>query len=148
MNGKRALTDDPGFLLSRASGMVARSVSKALAPLDLRVRSYSLLALATEHSEGIAQRQLADIIGLDPSQVVALVDQLEERGLVARTAAPGDRRTKLVTATEAGRQLYDEAHARVTEQDTHHFSQLSPAELEQLVRLLRQLAYPAEPAAG
>ena len=66
----RSLTDGVGFLLARASGLFARAGNAALVPFGLRVRSYSVLLLACEAAEGISQRDLAGVLGLDPSQVV------------------------------------------------------------------------------
>src|SRR3712207_3842868 len=103
------LADDIGFLLSRASGLVVRATNDSLAEVGLRVRPYSVLVLACEHGDGISQRALAAALGLDPCQVVPLVDDLAARGLVRRTPSPDDRRTKLVAATEQGREVRDRA---------------------------------------
>jgi DNA-binding MarR family transcriptional regulator len=99
------LADDLGFLLSRASGQVARATNAALAEYGLRIRQYSVLALACETAEGLSQRELATVLGLDPSQVVLLVDELTIAGLVERQAPEADRRTRIVVATEEGRRL-------------------------------------------
>ena len=96
------LADDLGFLLSRASGQVVRATNAALAEHGLRVRQYSVLALACETAGGLSQRDLATALGLDPSQVVLLVDELVAAGLVERQAAEADRRTRLVVPTPAG----------------------------------------------
>ena len=102
---ERRLTDDIGFLLSRASGLFVRATNAALASYGLRVRSYSVLLLACEATEGVSQRDLAEVLGLDPSQVVLLVDDLAASGLVTREPSVNDRRTRLVSATAAGRTL-------------------------------------------
>src|SRR3954453_7944151 len=86
------LTDDVGFLLTRASGLVVRATNAALADVGLRVRQYSVLVLADDAADGISQRDLAEALGLDPSQVVALVDELAGAGLVERRPSPTDRR--------------------------------------------------------
>jgi DNA-binding MarR family transcriptional regulator len=99
------LVDDIGFLMSRASGLFVRATNAALASYGLRVRSYSVLLLACEATEGVSQRDLAEVLGLDPSQVVLLVDDLAASGLVERKPSASDRRTKLVCATAAGRKL-------------------------------------------
>lgn len=99
------LTEDLGFLLSRTSGLVVRATNAALADDGLRVRQYSVLALAADAADGISQRDLARALGLDPSQVVLLVDELAAAGLVERRPSPIDRRTKLVAATDRGRRL-------------------------------------------
>lgn len=99
------LADDLGFLLSRASGQVVRATNSALAEHGLRVRQYSVLVLACETAEGISQRELASVLGLDPSQVVLLVDELAAAGLVERQAPEADRRTRLVVPTAEGRRV-------------------------------------------
>jgi DNA-binding MarR family transcriptional regulator len=103
------LTDDLGFLLSRASGLVVRATNAALSGEGLRVRQYSVLALAADSEDGISQRDLAEVLGLDPSQVVLLVDELAAAGFVERRPSPTDRRTKLVAATAPGRSLRERA---------------------------------------
>ena len=103
------LTDDLGFLLSRASGQVVRVTNAALAEHGLRVRQYSVLALACEAADGLSQRELSAVLGLDPSQVVLLVDELVAAGLVERQAAEGDRRTRLVVSTPEGRRVREAA---------------------------------------
>lgn len=103
------LADDLGFLLSRASGQVVRATNAALAEHGLRVRSYSVLVLACEAADGLSQRELAAVLGLDPSQVVLLVDELATAGLVERQAAEADRRTRLVVPTSEGRRVRDAA---------------------------------------
>ena len=106
------LNDDVGFLLTRASGLVVRSTNAALADVGLRVRQYSVLVLADDASDGISQRDLAEVLGLDPSQVVALVDELAAGGLVERRPSPTDRRAKLVAATAQGVRLRRRADER------------------------------------
>ncbi|MBB3674784.1 DNA-binding MarR family transcriptional regulator [Modestobacter versicolor] len=105
----RTFADDLGFLLSRASGVVVRATNAALAEHGLRVRQYSVLALAEESPEGLSQRELGTVLGLDPSQVVLLVDELVAAGLVERRTSPSDRRTRLVVATPEGRRVREAA---------------------------------------
>lgn len=52
---------------------------------------------------------LAGHLGCDPSNVTGLIDRIEHRGLVERTADSTDRRVKLLSLTPAGRRLRDEA---------------------------------------
>ncbi|QGK70148.1 winged helix DNA-binding protein [Allosaccharopolyspora coralli] len=147
MSANRPLAEDLGFLLSRASGVLARSASEALAPLGLRVRSYSLLDLAGEDEHGVTQRRLAATMGLDPSQIVSLVDDLERRGLVMRAADPTDRRNKLIVTTEAGQRVRQDARARIAEAEGEPLQELAPPDLDRLRGLLRQIAFPGQAAA-
>ena len=109
VNMVQPLAENLGFLLTRASGQVVRATNAALAEHGLRVRQYSALVLACEADDGLSQRELATELGLDPSQVVLLVDELAAAGLVARRAAPTDRRTRLVVPTPEGRRVREDA---------------------------------------
>jgi MarR family transcriptional regulator, organic hydroperoxide resistance regulator len=135
-----ALTDDVGFLLSRASGNFVRVSNAALVSHGLRVRSYSVLLLACDAEDGVSQRDLAAILGLDPSQVVLLVDELAESGLVERRPSATDRRTKLVVATGAGRQVRAAAVEDVASVVSAQLSELTSTERYLLRDLLSRLA--------
>src|SRR4051812_12666281 len=130
------LTDDVGFLLTRASGLVVRATNAALADVGLRVRQYSVLVLADDAADGISQRDLAEALGLDPSQVVALVDELAGAGLVERRPSPTDRRAKLVAATAAGVRLRRRADERAAAGVQVQVGGLTPAEQQTLRDLL------------
>src|SRR5690554_5584895 len=80
---KTTVADDLAFLLARANALSLAHVNSALEDFDLRIRQYSVLAMATS-GERPTQRELSEFLRLDPSQVVALVDELERRGLVER----------------------------------------------------------------
>jgi DNA-binding MarR family transcriptional regulator len=136
------LFDDLSFLLARANALSLAAGNSALSLLGLRVRSYSVLALAAGSSRP-SQRELAELLRLDPSQVVALVDELQARGLVVREPDPTDRRANVVVATEEGRALRDLASesARSAEEALH--DDLSREERVLLTELLRRLAFPA-----
>ena len=116
--GSVELAEDVGFLLARAGSLAIRSLNRALEPYGMRARHYAALCLAAE-GEGVRQRTIGTSLGLDPSQVVALVDDLERLGLVSRRPDPSDRRTRLVVVSPRGRQVRDEgrrAAHRVHEQ--------------------------------
>lgn len=133
------LTDDVGFLMSRASGILIQVTNAALADLGLRVRSYSVLVLACDTSGGMTQRDLAEMLGLDPSQVVQLVDDLERAGLVERRPSPADRRTRLIVATRSGRRVRAAAHAKVSEAQHDTLETLEPSERRALCELLTRV---------
>jgi DNA-binding MarR family transcriptional regulator len=81
------------------------------------------------------QREAALQLGYDPSNITALADVLEARGLVERRLDPADRRVKTLARTAEGERLVrelDESLARPPEA----LNRLSPGELEQLLRLL------------
>jgi DNA-binding MarR family transcriptional regulator len=133
------LADDLGFLLSRASGQVVRATNAALAEHGLRVRQYSVLALACESADGISQRELATVLGLDPSQVVLLVDELTSARLVERQAPEADRRTRLVVATDEGRRVREAARRDADTAVETPLSLLGGAERDRLRDMLTRI---------
>ncbi|WP_411732018.1 MarR family winged helix-turn-helix transcriptional regulator [Paeniglutamicibacter sp.] len=128
------------FLAARTRSLGSARANKLLEPLELKVRSYSVLSLACS---GLAptQRELAEFLSLDPSQIVPLVDQLENRGLVERRADPQDRRSKVIAGTKTGLQLYKKARLATAEGEAMAMEQLSKAEQETLRGLLSRIAF-------
>ena len=135
------LVDDLSFLLARANALSVAAGNAALAEHGLRVRSYSVLALAAGSARP-SQRELAELLRLDPSQVVALVDELQTRGLVVREADPADRRANVVVATDMGRSVHAEAGAAARAAEAALHGDLSEADRGRLTDLLRRMAFP------
>jgi DNA-binding MarR family transcriptional regulator len=133
------LADNVGFLLSRTSGITARAANAALAEHGLRVRQYSVLCLAADTPDGLTQRELAGVLGLDPSQVVLLVDELVAAGLVERRPSPTDRRARLVVATATGRHVRGRAARDADGQVRHQLRALSDSEQRTLRDLLARV---------
>ena len=136
------LIDDLGFLLSRAGGLLIASANTALEPLGLKARSYSVLVTAAEYPHGVNQRRIAEILALDPSQIVGIVDDLEHRGLVERRLDPADRRNKLIFATAAGLALRTRAQREVSRAHTDFFDGVPAAASAQLRKVLQDTLFP------
>ncbi len=134
------LTAEIEFLAARSLAVGTANANAALAALDLRVRSYSVLSLAASGAAP-SQRELAEFLRLDASQIVALVDELEARGLVVRTQNPRDRRSKSITATRAGKALAIKASLLTRKAESHSLGMLAEAERDQLRTLLRKTAF-------
>jgi len=132
-----SISQDLGFLLAKlhATGSVLNN--KALAEFDLKERSYSILILANSGLEP-TQREMADFLSLDPSQIVALVDELEKRGLVVRAPGKQDRRAKTVTATAKGGKLLERASEAARRAEAEVLNGLRQEESAQLRALLRK----------
>ncbi|MBX7267194.1 winged helix-turn-helix transcriptional regulator [Micromonospora sp. Llam7] len=135
------LGGDLSFLLARANALTLAAANAALAAHGLKARSYSVLALAAEDAHP-TQRELAEFLRLDPSQVVALIDDLERRGLVERRTDPADRRANVLVATDAGRALFARAQESARAVELGLLAAVTPADHERLAQLLRLLAFP------
>ncbi|QCP00886.1 MarR family transcriptional regulator [Arthrobacter sp. 24S4-2] len=131
------MSQDLGFLLAKlhATGSVVNN--RALAEFDLKERSYSILMLANSGLEP-TQREMAGFLSLDPSQIVALVDELEKRGLVLRAPGKQDRRAKTVTATAKGGKLLEQAGIAARKAEAEVLDGLPAEEAAQLKALLRK----------
>lgn len=137
-----ALERDVGFLITRCAASALRVTNRALEPLGLRARQYAVLQIASA-SKGSSQRQIGIDLGLDPSAVVSLVDDLERQALVVRTSDPTDRRARLVTATTEGRNILNDAAPRVVSAQAELMSDLTADEaglLRELVSRVRLVA--------
>ena len=136
-----ALASDLSFLLARANAVSLAAGNAALAHHGLRVRSYSVLAMAAADARP-TQRELAEFLRLDPSQVVPLVDELEQKGLVERRPDPSDRRANVVLVTEDGRALFEHAQSSARDAERAAHDVLDEAEHAQFAEMLRRLAFP------
>ncbi|GIJ27358.1 ranscriptional regulator [Micromonospora qiuiae] len=129
------------FLLARANALTLAAANAVLAQHGLKARSYSVLALAADDARP-TQRELAEFLRLDPSQVVALVDGLEKRQLIERQTDPTDRRANVLVATDAGRDLFARAQESARAVELGLLATVTPEDHERLAELLRLLAFP------
>jgi len=137
------LTKDLSFLLARANAVSLAAGNRALAPHGLKARSYSVLLLAAGDS-GPSQRELAEFLRLDPSQVVSLVDDLQARELVERRPDPSDRRANIVVATAKGRALAEQARGSAAAAEAELHAELTVEQRRVIGEVLRTLAFPGE----
>jgi DNA-binding MarR family transcriptional regulator len=125
----------PGLLLALLGHEAMRRLRAAHTAHNLKPRQFQILGLLHDHG-GLAQRELAQTMDVDPSILVTLLNPLEADGLVARQRDPGDRRRHLVTLTPAGeRHLASAARAQKDTEDAL-FASLEDDQREQLRALL------------
>jgi DNA-binding MarR family transcriptional regulator len=99
-----------GYLLKHAMLRYLERSTAALAPFGIDGRELAVLA-RVDAPEPLSQQQLAARLEVDRTTMVALVDALEGKGLVARRPHPDDRRKNAVELTDAGRRTLAEAGA-------------------------------------
>jgi MarR family transcriptional regulator, transcriptional regulator for hemolysin len=130
--------DDLGWLLSTVSHALATELTAGLEGLSVTPRAYCVLATAVQGEH--TQTALAQAIGLDKTTMVVTIDALERAGLVERRTSSTDRRARVISVTEAGREKVTEGEAIVTRIQSDVLSALSPESREAFVEALRQLA--------
>src|SRR3954463_64124 len=135
----RRLSRRAGFLLVQLATHRHRRFAERLAPLDLHPRHFGMLSQLAVN-EGQSQQALGNALGIHRSAVVALVDDLEHRGLAERRPDPADRRAYTLYLTPAGRDVLADLERVADERDVELLSALDASERSQLISLLQRVA--------
>jgi MarR family transcriptional regulator, lower aerobic nicotinate degradation pathway regulator len=133
------LASAAGFLLSWNGQRTAQAFAAALRPLDLRPQHFGVMTMLDAHP-GVTQQELTSKALIDPSSMVAVLDDLERLGLAERRPHPGDRRKRSVRLTAKGRRTLGRAREVARGVAEEVLAPLDAAEREQLTALLRKLA--------
>jgi DNA-binding MarR family transcriptional regulator len=133
-----SMRDRVPFLLYRAAQMSLSLANGMLAAVALNARQVGILTMVIER-EPMTQKTLADALKIDRTTMVALLDDLQEKGYVERRRHPRDRRAFLVQPTESGRAVKDAAVRILDDQQRRFLAPLTPAEKAQLAVLLKRL---------
>jgi DNA-binding MarR family transcriptional regulator len=127
-----------GFLLSQLGFLTSKGFMEALDPLGIGPREFLLMRFVGA-SEGQSQQALAERLSVPPSRMVALVDHLEDAGLVERRPDPRDRRVRGLFLTRKGRAVLKRASEVAIEHETRLCAGINREEREQLIDLLQKL---------
>jgi MarR family transcriptional regulator, lower aerobic nicotinate degradation pathway regulator len=133
------LADRVLWALGRSSQQAQRLVRQHMTEAGVRTLHYHVLASLADDGEG-AQATLADRIGFDRSDLVTLLDELEELKYVERRVDPADRRRKIVAITPAGDKQLLAMDELIAAAETELLEPLSANERKTLLGLLRRLA--------
>ncbi len=132
------LADQLGYLLNWAANRSRRRFVEALTPLGLRPQQYGLLVIAAGHP-GATQQQLAELTQIDPSSMVALLDELEAAGMAERRPHDEDRRKRAIHLTAHGERTLTEASEIAKQVGGDLLAPLTAAERTEFARLLHKL---------
>jgi DNA-binding MarR family transcriptional regulator len=131
-------------LIEHLARVSRRAFETSTAPGSLRPRHLIALKLLSERGP-VSQQGLADVLSLDPSNVVGLLNELEERGLITRRRDPADRRRHIVELSPAGQDALNLAYARLSLVEDDLLSTLSADERDTLYHLLTRAVGGTEP---
>jgi MarR family transcriptional regulator, lower aerobic nicotinate degradation pathway regulator len=129
----------PGYLLARLGEASRRRFAAALKEQELHPRDFGVMTLIAA-DPGLTQHQLHERTGIDPSSMVAVIDELEAVGLAERRPHPGDRRARSIYLTEHGQEALAEVQRIAAGLQGEMFGRLTKDELATLHALLRKLA--------
>ena len=131
------------FRLWRASHT---RTADALTSLGLTPALFAVLNVLGAR-DGTIQQQLSSDMGIDPSAMVKLINELEEAELAERRRRPNDRRAWEVAITPQGRRTLERARQLVTQVEDHVLGGLTAADRRQLLALLRRALESSPPQA-
>jgi DNA-binding MarR family transcriptional regulator len=132
-------TGQPAFLLAQVGAHAASQFAQRLGVLELTPPDAGILRLL-RIAAGLSQQELAAKLQLHPSRMVAIVDNLEKRGLVERRANPDDRRLYSLYLTQAGGEALERIGRVAREHQDALLSSLSKEERDTLATLLLRIA--------
>jgi DNA-binding MarR family transcriptional regulator len=139
-----AAAEYAGQLFFRLWRVSHTRTAEALESLGLTTAHFALLNVLGTH-EGAIQQELGSAMGIDPSTMVSLIDELESAGLAKRRPHPRDRRARQVSITPKGRRLLRRARKTASEAEDDVLRGLTAAERRELLRLLRRAFSSAPP---
>jgi DNA-binding MarR family transcriptional regulator len=138
-----SLTPDPpsalAFLISQVGAHASARFAERLESLDLTPPHVGVLGVIRD-ANGLSQQALGEKLGVFPSRLVAMLDGLENRGLVERRDSPTDRRSYALYLTKAGRAALEQIARIGRDHEDALCAALDESERAQLAGLLSRIA--------
>jgi DNA-binding MarR family transcriptional regulator len=133
------LVGSTAFLLKRLGFAAKEQAMRAYEESGLSPYHHAILVALDEDAHE-TQRSIADALGYDRGQLVGLLDELEERGLIERRRDPADRRRQIVEMTAEGGKALNQVRRIAQRLEDNLLSPLDPAEQRRLHAYLLRLA--------
>jgi DNA-binding MarR family transcriptional regulator len=125
-----------GYLLGKVGAVAKQRWTATLAQTGVSPNQF-LVLMALAETGPVCQQFLAGVIGIDPRNIVPILDSLEARGLVSRETDPADRRRRVIDLTLAGQRIVAELSALGEQTERELLASVPPADQESLRRILR-----------
>ena len=112
---------------------------KAMADVQITPGQFGVITIINSNP-GLTQSALARAVGIERSTMVAVVDALEDRGLVERRPSPNDRRSYALVLSEKGKELHRDLEPLIKEHEQRISGDLTDEEKDQLIGYLTRMA--------
>jgi DNA-binding MarR family transcriptional regulator len=142
-----SLTERTAFLAHKVGQLLLERVERRLEVLGLNSRSYFVLA-AVDRDVPRSQQELSRLLTIDPTTIVALVDDLEAHGHVQRSRNLRDRRRYDLTLSDGGVRALAAAHEALATVEQDFFAPLTPKQRGDLHKSLERLIVGRWPPPG
>ena len=130
---------EPAFLLTQLGTHAAYQFAERVKVIDLAPADAGILRLLRQ-AAGLSQQELAGRIGIHPSRLVAILDNLEKRGIVERRPNPNDRRLYSLHLTAHGEEILGQIGKIAREHQDALLAALNQEERQTLGALLLRIA--------
>jgi DNA-binding MarR family transcriptional regulator len=127
-----------GFLLSQVGIHAARQFAERIAEVGLHPPLFRVLNLI-DAAEGRSQQAIGEAVDVPASRMVALVDELEQRGLVERRPHPTDRRVRALYLTAKGRKTLARGREIAAAHEKALTRGMAAADRKRLTQLLQKI---------
>lgn len=132
-----ALAKSPHFQIERVRRHTKDEVERTLATHETTMREFWILTCVDV--EAMSQRQLSELLNVDASDMVRLIDSLEDHGWVTRDRDPKDRRRQIVAATKKGKKALTKLGDDVATAEDRALEASSQKQLKSLKKLSQAL---------
>ena len=136
------LEEDPYFraiqLIDSVSAYNRRHVERQLKPLNMTYPQMAVLMLLNR-TDGISQRELADLGETDTTNMMVICASLEKRGWISRVPHENDRRIKRICLTEKGKKAYTEGQEILWNGINYMREKTLPEDLKEVLPFLKKL---------
>ncbi|MEH0147139.1 MarR family transcriptional regulator [Corynebacterium sp. Q4381] len=131
------LTQSPSFQIERVRRHTKDEVERVLGKHGSSMREYWILSCVME--QPLSQRQLSEVLIIDASDMVRLVDSLESHDWVKRDRDPKDRRRQIITPTKKGAKLHSALAKDVADAEDRALDMSTNKQLKSLKKLSRAI---------
>jgi DNA-binding MarR family transcriptional regulator len=132
--------DRPALTLATSGRVAELQIRKALTAHGLKTGHGHVLTLLSDQGT-ISQQALHEALGVDPSVLVTILNDLERDGLAERRRDPTDRRRHIVEITDQGAKLAAELHSAIVGIEAEIFQDLDDDEIAVLHRVLGRIRF-------
>ncbi len=128
----------PAMLIMKAARHLVRLVDQRCRDLGISTSQFPVL-LALKDGARLSQKELTRLAGVEQPSMAQLLARMERDGLIRRDPDPADRRSSLISLTEAALERIGPARAVLLQGNQEAIAGLSPAEVETLLALLHRV---------
>jgi DNA-binding MarR family transcriptional regulator len=130
----------PGHLIRRLSQISMALFIEEAGSLGVTARQFAALNMIREQPD-VDQVRLSQMIAMDKTTIVKVIDRLVEKGLITRTRSPTDRRANVLNITPQGQKILKEIEPLLDRSDRRILAPLGQADQRKFMELLSQLVH-------